>query len=48
MRVARPKDLRPARARRLVAGGEAPCAADGDWLELTLDRVLDHEVVVLE
>jgi len=48
VRLARPKDLRPARARRLVAGGEAPCAAAGDWLELTVDRVLDHEVVVIE
>ncbi|HYN47343.1 MAG TPA: alpha-amylase family protein [Candidatus Nanopelagicales bacterium] len=48
VRLARPKDLRPVRARRLVAGGEAACAADGDWVELTLERVLDHEVVVLE
>jgi len=48
VRLARPKDLRPVRARRLVAGGEAPCAAVGDGLELTLERVLDHEVVVLE
>jgi hypothetical protein len=43
-----PKDLRPIRARRLVAGGEAACTADGDGVELTLERVLDHEVVVLE
>ena len=48
LRVARPEDLRPTRARRLVAGGEAPCADDGDWLLLTLDRVLDHEVVILD
>jgi hypothetical protein len=48
VRLARPKDLRPARARRLVAGGEAACTADGDWVELTLERVFDHEVVVLE
>jgi hypothetical protein len=48
VRLARPKNLRLVRARRLVAGGEAPCAADGDWLELTVERVLDHEVVVLD
>jgi hypothetical protein len=48
VRLARPKDLRPIRARRLVAGGEAPCTADGDWLELTLERVLDHEVLAIE
>lgn len=48
VRVAKPEDLAPARARRLVAGGEVPCAEEGEWLELTLDSVLDHEVVVLE
>ncbi len=48
VRVAKPDDLAPARARRLVAGGEAPCAKEGEWLELTLEQVLDHEVVVLE
>ena len=48
MRLARPMDLRPVRARRLVAGGEAPCVADGDWLELSVDRVLDHEVLAIE
>jgi hypothetical protein len=48
VRLAMPKDLRLARARRLVAGGEVACTANGDGLELTLERVLDHEVVVLE
>jgi hypothetical protein len=48
VRLARPMDLRPVRARRLVAGGEAPCVADGDWLELSVDRVLDHEVLAIE
>jgi hypothetical protein len=48
VRLARPKDLRPRVARQLVAGGAAPCAADPNWLELIVDRVLDHEVVILE
>jgi hypothetical protein len=48
VRVAKFLDLAPARARRLVAGGEAPCASESEWLELTLDSVLDHEVVILE
>jgi hypothetical protein len=48
VRVARPKDLAPTRARRLVAGGETACAKESEWLELLLDSVLDHEVVVLE
>jgi hypothetical protein len=48
VRVAKPEDLAPARARRLVAGGEAPCAFEGAWITLSLERILDHEVVVLE
>ena len=48
VRVARPPDLRPAGARGLVAAGSIPVAAEGDWLVMTLDRVLDHEVVVIE
>jgi len=41
VRVAKPDDLAPARARRLVAGGEAPCAKQDEWLEVTLASVLD-------
>ena len=48
VRLARPKDQQPVRASRLVAGGEAARAANGDWLELSLERVLEHQVVVLE
>jgi hypothetical protein len=48
VRLARPMDLRPVRALRLVAGGEAPCVADRDLLELSVDRVLDHEVLAIE
>jgi hypothetical protein len=48
VRVAMPLDFTPTRARRLVAGGEIPCAKAGEWLELMLDSVPDHEVVVLE
>jgi hypothetical protein len=48
VRVARPSDLTPARARRLVAGGESPCAIEGDWITLRLEQILDHEVVILE
>jgi len=48
VRVAKPDDLAPARARRLVAGGEIPLASESGWLVLLLDGVLDHEVVVLE
>jgi hypothetical protein len=48
VRLARPPDLRPTRARRLVAGGDAPCSAGGDGLEVTIDELLDHEVLVLE
>jgi hypothetical protein len=48
VRVAPPAGLAPVRARRLVAGGEAPCAREGGWVTLRLEPVLDHEVVVLE
>ncbi len=48
VRVAKPEDLAPVRARLLVAGGEMPLAQESGWLELRLDQVLDHEVVVLE
>jgi hypothetical protein len=48
VRMARPSDLRPVRARRLVAGGEAPCAVQGGWIETELASVLDHEVLVIE
>lgn len=48
VRVARPADLAPVRARRLVAGGEAPCALEGGWIRLEIDRVLDHEVLAIE
>jgi hypothetical protein len=48
LRVAKPDDLAPTRARRLVAGGEIPLADEGGWLVLHLDGVLDHEVVVME
>jgi hypothetical protein len=49
VRVAKPADLAmPGQARRLVEGGEIPLANEGGWLELRLERVLDHEVVVLE
>jgi hypothetical protein len=44
--VAMPKDLSPAKARLLVAGGEKPLDVRDGWAELALDRVLDHEVVV--
>jgi hypothetical protein len=48
VRVAKPVDFEPSRARRLVAGGEARCAVEGDWIGLNLESVFDHEVVVLE
>jgi hypothetical protein len=48
VRVAKPQDLAPTRARLLVAGGDGPCAVEGDWIGLTLESVSDHEVVVLE
>jgi hypothetical protein len=48
VRVEKPSDLTPVRARRLVAGGESPCAIEGDWITLRLEPILDHEVVVLE
>jgi hypothetical protein len=48
VRMAMPKDFTPARARRLVAGGAIPCVKGSERLELTLDSVPDHEVVVLE
>jgi hypothetical protein len=31
-----------------VAGGEAPFSANGDWIELSVDSVLDHEVLAIE
>jgi Hypothetical glycosyl hydrolase 6 len=48
VRVARPGDLAPTRARRLVAGGEVACSFEGDWIGFALERVLDHEVVSIE
>ncbi len=48
VRVARPNDLAPARARRLVAGGEIPIVRESGWIALQLERVVDHEVVVIE
>jgi hypothetical protein len=48
VRVAKPPDLAPTRARLLVAGRDGRCAVEGDWIELTLESVSDHEVVVLE
>jgi hypothetical protein len=48
VRVERPKDLVPARARRLVAGGEARCVIEGGWIRFELASVLDHEVLVIE
>jgi hypothetical protein len=48
VRLERPFDLRPVRSQRLVAGGEAPLVPAGEWLALTIESVLDHEVVVLE
>jgi SAM-dependent methyltransferase len=48
VRVARPPDLRPVRARRLVAGGEIPLGSVSGGAEFQLDRVVDHEVVVIE
>jgi hypothetical protein len=48
VRVAKPDDLAPSRARLLAAGGEAPLANVDNRLELRLERVLDHEVVVVE
>jgi hypothetical protein len=49
VRVAKPPDLgMPGGARRLVAGGEIPLAGEGGWLELRLESVVDHEVVVVE
>jgi hypothetical protein len=48
VRVAKPEDLVPARARRLVAGGEIPLANEDGRLAFRLDRVIDHEVVLME
>jgi hypothetical protein len=48
VRVAKPDDLAPARARRLVAGGEILLGSVSGWAEFQLDRVVDHEVVVIE
>jgi hypothetical protein len=30
-----------------VAGGEAPCTVEGDWIGFVVESVLDHEVVVM-
>jgi hypothetical protein len=35
-------------ARSLVHGGDIPSHRDGEWLSFTLDRIVDHEVVVVE
>jgi len=48
VRVAKPADLRPVRARRLVGGGEAACIVEGGWIRFELASVLDHEVLVVE
>jgi hypothetical protein len=48
VRVARPPDLRPVRARRLVAGGEILLGSVSGGAEFQLDHVVDHEVVVIE
>ena len=49
VRVAWPEDLAlPRRARRLVAGGEEPCAAVAGRVETTILGVVDHEVVVFD
>jgi putative glycosyl hydrolase-like family 6 (GHL6) protein len=48
VRIARSPDLRPVRARRLVAGGEIPIVQESGWIALQLERVVDHEVVVIE
>ena len=48
VRVEKPSDLAPARARRLVAGGESPCAIEDGWIMLSIERVLDHEVLAIE
>jgi hypothetical protein len=47
VRIAPPAGLAPKRARRLVAGGDVPFAVRDGWVEVSLDRVLDHEVLVL-
>jgi hypothetical protein len=48
VRVACPPGLAPTRGRRLVAGGEAALRVVDGWAELTLDSLLDHEVLVIE
>jgi hypothetical protein len=48
VRIACPAGLRPRRARRLVAGGEAALRVADGWIELALVSVLDHEVVAIE
>jgi hypothetical protein len=48
VRVARPPDLAPTVARRLVAGGESPCAFEDGWITLGIERILDHEVLSIE
>jgi hypothetical protein len=48
VRVACPDDLRPRLARLLVAGGSRPCGVEGRRVSLTLERILDHEVLAIE
>jgi hypothetical protein len=48
VRVTKPSDLAPARARRLVAGDESPCTVEDGWITVGVERILDHEVLVIE
>jgi hypothetical protein len=48
VRVACPEGLLPRGARRLVAGGWAPCQVEDGWIEAELTSVLDHEVLAIE
>ncbi len=46
--VACPADLRPSRARLLVGGGDRPCRVANGSIELSLQSVVDHELVVID
>jgi Hypothetical glycosyl hydrolase 6 len=48
VRVRVPEGPAPQRARLLVAGSETALATSGGWVECVVERIADHEVVVLD
>ena len=48
VRVRVPTDLTPTRASFLVGGSETALSRDDGWVSFGVDRIADHEVVVLD